>query len=441
MTSPLKRLRLALLASLLAGAVALAGCSAGSIVGDTDSGSKTLTFLVDNSQDTVKLAKAMADGFEAANKGVTVKVETRPQGGEGDNIVKTRLSTGDMSDVFMYNAGSLFQQIDPVKNLVPMDSTVDTSNLESSFLQTVKAGGKYYGTPFGTAQGGGVAYNRAVFDKLGLKVPMTWDEFMANNAKIKAAGVAPVIQTYEETWTSQLFVLGDFHNVQAADPGWAEKYTKNQAHYSQPPAIEGFQHLQEVHDQGYMNKDYGSANLTDGLDMLAKGEGAQYPILSGVLPTLLDTYPDKTNDIGFFALPGDSAAQNGLTVWPGLSAVYIPKSTDGAKLELARKFQAFVGSKQGCEALQKAQAPTGPYLVKDCALPSDVPQAAEDIQKYFDAGKVTPALEYLSPVKGPALEQICVEVGSGLKSAKEGALLYDRDVKKQAQQLNLPGWS
>ena len=51
-----------------------------------------------------------------------------------------------------------------------------------------------------------------------------------------------------------------------------------------------------------------------------------------------------------------------------------------------------------------------------------------------------PALEFLSPVKGPALEQITVEVGSGLRSAEDGAELYDQDVKKQAQQLGLEGW-
>jgi raffinose/stachyose/melibiose transport system substrate-binding protein len=43
-------------------------------------------------------------------------------------------------------------------------------------------------------------------------------------------------------------------------------------------------------------------------------------------------------------------------------------------------------------------------------------------------------------VKGPALEQITVEVGSGLRSAQSGAQLYDKDVKKQAQQLGLKGW-
>ena len=66
--------------------------------------------------------------------------------------------------------------------------------------------------------------------------------------------------------------------------------------------------------------------------------------------------------------------------------------------------------------------------------------AVKDIQAYIDAGTSAPALEFLSPVKGPALEQITVAVGSGLNTAEEGAALYDQDVEKQAQQLGLPGW-
>ncbi len=68
-------------------------------------------------------------------------------------------------------------------------------------------------------------------------------------------------------------MLGDFHNVAAAEPGWAEKYTKNQVKYSDQPAVEGFEHLQEVQKAGYLNKNFASANLSDGLDMLATGEG------------------------------------------------------------------------------------------------------------------------------------------------------------------------
>jgi raffinose/stachyose/melibiose transport system substrate-binding protein len=424
--------------------LALSACSAGSI-GDDDSGGEggkvTLTYLVDNSQDTVTAAEQVAKDFTAKNPNITVTVEQRPGGGEGDNLVKTRLSTGDMSDVFMYNSGSLFQALAPSKNLLPMDDQPWVGQLVDNFKTTVTAENKVYGAPWGTFSAGALMYNRAVYDKVGLQVPKTWAEFMANNAKLKAAGIDPIVQTYQDTWSSQLFVLGDFHNVAAAEPDFAERYTKNQAKYAtSPAAIKGFEHQQEAHDAGYFNKDFASAKVTDGLKKLANGEAAHYPILSGVLAELAATFPDKVNDIGMFPLPGDDAAKNGMTVWTP-AGVYIPTSTEGAKLDAAKKFVAFIASSDGCNSQSAASTPTGPYGIKECKLPADVSQVAKDIQSYIDKpGASSLALEFVSPIKGPALEQITVEVGSGIRKAKAGAELYDQDVKKQAQQLGLEGW-
>jgi raffinose/stachyose/melibiose transport system substrate-binding protein len=422
--------------------LALGACSAGSLGSSDDSGGKTsLSFYVGNSEDSVKAAEQLSKDFTAKNPNITVKVEAHPEGAEGDNLVKTRLSTGDMSDVFGYNTGSLFQAIAPEKNLTPLDDQPWIAQLDQNFTKTVSAGGKVYGAPQGTFSAGAVMYNRAIYSKLGLQVPKTWAEFMANNAKIKAAGIDAIIQTYQETWTSQLFVLGDFHNVLSAEPDFPDKYTKNQVKYAtDPAAIKGFKHQQEAHDAGYFNKDFASSKLNDGLKKLANGEGAHYPILSGVVATIVANYPDKAKDIGMFPLPGDDAAKNGMTVWtPG--GLYIPKSVEGAKLDAAKKFIAFAASPEGCASQSTASAPTGPYAVKGCTLPADVPQVAKDIQSYIDKpGASSLALEFLSPIKGPALEQITVEVGSGIRKAQAGAELYDQDVKKQAQQLGLPGW-
>jgi raffinose/stachyose/melibiose transport system substrate-binding protein len=439
------RIRSITLAAVAAGALALSACSAGSLGSSEEEsgggGKVTLTYLVDNAEDTVKAAEGVAAAFTAKNPDITVTVESRPQGSEGDNVVKTRLQTGDMTDVFMYNSGSLFQQINPQQNLTPVTDQPWVAQLDDTFKGTVTSGGQVYGSPFGPTMAGAMLYNRGIYSELGLQVPKTWAEFMANNAKIKAAGKDPVIQTYQDTWTSQLFVLGDFHNVSAAQPGFADQYTKNQAKYAtSPAALKGFQHLQEVHDAGYQNKDFASTKLEDGLRKLAKGEGAHYPMLTGVIAGLAATDPEALKSgIGLFAIPGDDAAKNGLTVWSP-AGVFIPKSTEGAKLEAAKKFQAFYASPEGCDAISKATAPTGPYAVKTCKLPADVPQAVKDMQPYFDNGNNSPALEFLSPVKGPALEQITVEIGSGIRKAADGAALYDQDVEKQAQQLGLEGW-
>ncbi|WP_367543682.1 hypothetical protein [Terribacillus saccharophilus] len=82
----------------------------------------------------------------------------------------------------------------------------------------------------------------------------------------------------------------------------------------------------------------------------------------------------------------------------------------------------------------------GPLAVEGVDLPEDVPQAVKDMLPYFEEGNTAPALEFLSPLKGPNLEQITTEVGSGGKTAEEGAKLYDQDVEKQAKQLGLEGW-
>jgi len=177
-----------------------------------------------------------------------------------------------------------------------------------------------------------------------------------------------------------------------------------------------------------------------GIKYLGAGKGAHYPMLGVAVGNLATSDPEHINDIGFFGQPGDDAAQNGTTLWLP-AGLYIPKSTEGAQLDAAKKFVAFVASPEGCDTQTKAYPPAGPYMIKGCELPADVPAAVKDLEAYVKAGKVTPALEYLSPVKGPALEQITVEVGSGLRSAQDGAALYDKDVKKQAQQLGLKGWS
>lgn len=419
-------------------ALALTGCSGG---GSSNGGSeKTITWLVDNAENTVSAAEKVAEEFTAANPGIKVDIETRPQGGDGDNIVKTRLSTGDMADVFNYNTGSLLQQINPEQNLQPITNESYLSNVADSFKPVVTSGGEVYGVPFSTGMAGAVLYNKKVYEKLGLSVPKTWDEFMANSRKIKDAGIAPIIQSYQTTWTSQLFVLGDFANVMTADPNFAADYTANKAKYAtNPAAVKGFEHLEEAAKAGLFNEDFASTTYQQAQDKLVNGEGAQYPILSFALNNIKVTHPDKLNDLGLFPLPGDDAAKNKLTVWmPG--GTYIPKSTKN--LEEAKKFQAFIASKAGCDAQTAAVGAAGPYLVKDCELPSDVPAAVKDMLPFFeDPAKNSPALEFLSPVKGPALEQITVEVGSGIRSGKDGAALYDEDVKKQAKQLNLPGWN
>ena len=131
--------RWALTAGLAAGALALTACSPGSLgtsTGSPDSGGAAtveISLLADNSEQTAKPLQAAIDAFNATNSGVTVKLETRAQGTDGDNIVKTRLATGEMTEIFQYNSGSLLAALDPAKNLVPLTGEAFMANVDDSF--------------------------------------------------------------------------------------------------------------------------------------------------------------------------------------------------------------------------------------------------------------------------------------------------------------------
>jgi raffinose/stachyose/melibiose transport system substrate-binding protein len=194
-----------------------------------------------------------------------------------------------------------------------------------------------------------------------------------------------------------------------------------------------------VFEKSLMNEDFASMTNAQAMDALANGQGAQYPMLTATIAAIQQDNPDKVNDIGVFALPAPDAADTAITMWQP-NAIYIAKSAEGDKLDAAKKFVAFANSEEGCQVQNDTGSAAGPYVTSACTLPDDVPALIADIQAYFDNDATGSALEFLSPIKGPNLENITVAVGSGITGPEDGAAQYDEDVKKQAQQLGLSGW-
>lgn len=95
-------------------------------------------------------------------------------------------------------------------------------------------------------------------------------------------------------------MLGDFGNVTAQDPDWATEYTANNRKYVDQPGLQSFLNQQEVYEGGYFNEDFASALFDDGVRMVATGEGAHYPILTGATSTIAQNYADNMGDVGYF---------------------------------------------------------------------------------------------------------------------------------------------
>ena len=105
----------------------------------------TLTFLIDNQSalDGIKAVTAAAE----KKLNISITIDLRPGGAEGDNVVKTRLATGDMDDLSYYNSGSLFQALNPPQNFVDLTDEPYMSTVLDSFKSTVSVDGRVYGIP------------------------------------------------------------------------------------------------------------------------------------------------------------------------------------------------------------------------------------------------------------------------------------------------------
>jgi len=426
-----------MISSMIVFLLFITGCSSDEQVNNNQSTdteeATTLSILISETADNAGF-RAVVDAIEE-ELNIKTEVELRPGGPEGVNVVKTRLATGGMPDLVVYNSGSLLMALDPDKHFVDISNEPFMDSILDTYKEVVSEDGKAFGIPAQSSQVGAWFYNKRVYEELGLSIPKTWDELMANNEKIKAAGKTAVIGTYGELWTSQLPILADFYNLQAEVPEFAEEYTAGKAKYATTPeALRGFERIEEIGKKGYMNEDFAVATYDQGMKMLADGTGAHYPMLAQILPIIAENYPDKIDDIGVFPQPSDSADVNGLTVWMPDTIVI---SQESKNVDAAKKWMEFFVSKKGIELYESKSKSNGPYVIEGIDVPEDSYGAVKDMMVYFDAGNVAPALEFVSPIKGPNLAQLCTAVGSGEMTALEAAQSYDKDVEKQAKQLGL----
>ncbi len=393
----------------------------------------TLTMLISRDQPMSGI-QAVCDSAEKS-LGIKVEMEVTSSGTDLDNMVKTRLASGDVPDLIVYNTGSLLAPLDPQNNFINLSGESFSPRINKAFRDSASIDGQLYAIPFGLSQAGAVMYNKKVYKKYGLSVPKTWKQFIANCDVLRKNGVTAIIGTFKDSWTSQVLFLGDSYNVCKAAPDFPAQFEKGNMKYATTPAaLRSWQKLADT--TSYYNKDYLASTVSDGCDKLASGDGAHYIMLTdNVLPQIASLYPDKIDDIGVFAIPGDTAEDNGITVWMP-SGIYGSKNS--RHVEAIKKFLNYYMSDAGldvyCSALDVI---SGPMPVNNYTPKGKRVAALADMEAYYNAGKVDAALEFKTAVKGANAMNICSECGSGQTTAEQAAKIYDEDCRKQAVQLGL----
>ena len=407
---------------------------AGSDESSGDSGDKpyagvTLKWWAGNAENNPGTQAVMEAATEKL--GMEFEVEVNPGGSEGDNIIKTRMASGDLPDFMAYNSGSKLYDLNPSRGFMDISDWEIVDKFDDAFLSSVTIDGAVYGAPQSSTQAGAVIYYKPDYEELKLEVPHTWDEFVDNCKALSDAGKTPVYFTGGETWATQVLFLGDYYNIAAANPTFADDYTEGKAKYADvAEATRSWTKYEDLVD--YLNADKSAATVTDGNFAIATGEATHWFILTQQLPLILEN-AENPDDIGVFGVPGDDADNHGLTVWEPMSW-YVNKDTEN--VDAIKAFFEFYYSEEALDLYFGTYGANGPSCIKGYELPESVCSAVRvDMQKYFDDGKTVPALEYQSPIKGTTCEQMTTAVGLGQMSGEEAAAMYDDDCKKSAVQL------
>ncbi|MDR1876917.1 MAG: extracellular solute-binding protein [Flavobacteriaceae bacterium] len=411
----------------------LAGCESKS----PRSSTIMLSVLVDqNWLETYGLALQAVSDAALEKYNIKIELENKANGSEGDNTVKTRLAAGEMTDLLIFNSGAQLMSLNPSEYFVDLTDIDIMGKVDENFKKAVEVAGKQYGIPVNSSFVGGFVYNKKVYDKLGLKIPATWDEFMSNLKVCKEEGYDAVLGTCKDPWSAQYIVLADNYNVEAAYPGFAKDFESGRAKVaSTEAALRSWEKLSDVGQ--YLNSDYMATTVIDGMDLMGEDGGPVHWAMTSQFFSYIDAMGYNPDDYGMFPIPSDEAYVNGYTVWMP-NGMYVNKNSKN--VDAALTFLNFYVSDEGMNIFKENAAADGPYLIKGVELPSDSYQGILDLQPYFNEGKTGLALEFETQLKGANCDQISVECISGSMNGKEAAEAYDEDCKKMAVQLGLEGW-
>lgn len=179
-----------------------------------------ITLMIDN--DMVDTGLIAVCDLAEKELGIIVEIEYRVGGSDGDNIVKTRLASGEMTDICAYNSGALLSALNPGEYFVDLTTNPEIlDRLDDTYISAVTVDDKTFGIPVCATQSGAVMYNKDLYEEYNLETPNTWDEFIANCQVLKDAGENAVIGSFADSWTTQVIFLGDNANIMHLNPEFA----------------------------------------------------------------------------------------------------------------------------------------------------------------------------------------------------------------------------
>ena len=142
-------------------------------------------------------------------------------------------------------------------------------SLNTASVSLAKFDGKPFFVP--TELGASVVwYRKDLHDKLGLTVPTTWDEMMANAAKAKAAGIAPFMLSNQKKWPAQFMWSAMMVNKYGLDA--YQGLIDNKIPWTDPRAVDITAMMKKLANDGMFIENFNSIDFAPAQVPWAQGK-------------------------------------------------------------------------------------------------------------------------------------------------------------------------
>ncbi|MFI3175090.1 MAG: ABC transporter substrate-binding protein [Bacillota bacterium] len=413
--------------------------SSESAASESSSASSDITLTYMASQDWVMDAEIELGEKFTAETGIKVDYQIIPAD-QYFNLLLTKLNTNECTDLFASQAGKfdIISQLNVEKNALPLDAEEWTTRLDELAAVEVSVDGVVYGQPVqDTSAVWAVAYNKEIFDNLGLSVPTNYAEFTAVCDAILAEGIIPLYECINDGWHHTLWFTEIGSVIDENEPGTMEALNANEKLFADSPtAMLIVDQLAEMIDAGYFGDYYMDNAFVDAAKNVADGSYAMFLCQQGFPEEVSDANPDfDTQNIGYFVNPlADNQIMNMNPVSPTRFVYSGSENADAAK-----QYLAFLAEPENLQYMIE-NVPKYNYLPISGADTTYAPNIQEFYDMYDEQGTVyQTSVKYVNPQWMDIGKEI-TNVVLGMNDSSVMMRNIDKNRSDQAAVVSDPDW-
>ncbi|MCX7644767.1 MAG: extracellular solute-binding protein [Rhodobacteraceae bacterium] len=278
---------------------------------------------------------AIAD-FEAENPDIDVQLQNFDH--EGYKTAIRNFLTADAPDLANWYAGNRMAPFVKAGQFLDVSDVWNEHGLHDSLASAAASmtiDGKQWGVPY-TYYQWGIYYNKTVYEQVGASVPATWDEFIANCEKFKAAGIDCVTTGTKALWPGA--GIFDYLNLRTNGYEHHMKLTAGEIPWTDDTVRATFAEWAKLVGPGYVTANHTALDWQDAAALLVQGKAANY-VMGNFAVAVFKEGGMTDETLGFMPFPTINPDVPRAEEAP-TDTVHIPS---GAKnVEDAKKFLAFL---------------------------------------------------------------------------------------------------